>query len=463
MAFDPFNDFETKGYLHNVAGAKDRAIVARLEHNAFAGNIERALRALQNARQIDLEAVQETHRILFQDVYPWAGQDRSKNASTLSITKGDVEFQLAPFVPQGVAHALKNGSDAAKFRADPGKVIGELAYAHPFLDGNGRTIMAVVSELSRRAGFHIAWEDTSKDAYLKALTQEIDDPNKGHLTRYLKPHIRFETLGVEQEAASLTTLPGLSAPGRQTSEAERPTLTIIAGPNGAGKSTLTASGAFKDLPVIDPDAIARTLNPADPESAARRAGKKALDLRRDFLEKQTSFAIETTLSGNSTLALIDEAKQHGFRVALNFIGLESVDLAKARVASRVASGGHNVPQEDIERRFARSFENVPDAISKADEAVLYDNTGPSPLRRIAELSRERFSFENAPVWATDAAFSAAQTDLGKAETVQELERATKRAFDAARAAGVESDQLQWDTKQLEQKRQRQHNPEGHDL
>lgn len=463
MPFDPFNDFETKGYLRNVAAAKDRAVVARLEHNAFAGNIQRALDALRKSPEITLESVQETHRLLFQDVYPWAGQDRSQNASDLNITKGSLSFQLAPYVPQGVAHALKNASNIEKFRADPGKAIGELAYAHPFLEGNGRTITAVVSELSRRAGFHIAWQDTDKQDYLKALTQEIDDPGKGHLTSYLKPHLRQQALGIEQQARSLTTLPGLSAPNRGTHGTRQPVLTIVAGPNGAGKSTLTASGALGNVPVVDPDAIAQTLSPETPEAAATRAGKRALDQRRDFLHAGKSFAIETTLSGNSTLALMEEARAHGFRVELKYIGLQDHALARGRVAQRVASGGHDVPQQDIERRFDRSLENLPDAISMADASALYDNSGERPMRRVAELSRDRFTFENAPIWASDAAFSSAQLDLSKAETVPELERATKRAFDAARAGGVETNQLQNEVDKLQLTQARRQSREGHDL
>lgn len=463
MPFDPFNDFETKGYLRNIVGAKDRAVVSRLEHNAFAGNILRALETLEKSPRIDLESVQETHRLLFQDVYPWAGQDRSQNASDLNITKGALSFQLAPYVPQGVAHALRNAADSNQFKIDPGKVIGELAYAHPFLEGNGRTITAVVSELSRRAGFHIAWQETDKQDYLNALTQEIDEPGKGHLTRYLKPHLREDVLGIEQQARSLTTLPGLSAPDRSVQDAVPPVLTIVAGPNGAGKSTLTTSGVLDDVPVIDPDAIARALSPDNPAAAATRAGKRALDQRRDLLDAGKSFAVETTLSGNSALALMEEARAHGFRVELKYIGLQDHDLAKARVAARAAGGGHDVPHEDIERRFSRSLENLPDAIFRADVSEIYDNSGQLPMRRVAELSPERFTFENAPAWATDAACSSAQLDLSKAETVPELERATKRAFDAARAGGVEKNQLQNEVDRLQRSQTRRQSWEGHDL
>ena len=465
MAFDPFNDFGTHGYLRNHAGTKDPAIVRRLEHSAFSGNILRALKSLQSSPEINLEHVQETHRLLFQDIYPWAGEDRSQNASDLNITKGAIDFQLAPYVQHGVVHALKNARDIEGFKADPGKVIGELAYAHPFLEGNGRTITAVVSELARRAGFHIAWRETNKQEYLKALTLELAEPNKRHLTNYLKPFLRHGELGLEQQAVSLSTLPGLSAPegNLERVQESKPVLTIVAGPNGAGKSSLTASGALGDVNVIDPDAIARQISPGNPEAAARRAGKRALDLRNGFLFKQQSFAIETTLSGNSTLSLIDEAKAHGFRIELKYIGLESEALAKGRVASRVSAGGHDVPDEDISRRFARSLENLSAAISKSDHVDIYDNSDKDPLKLVANLQPERSTFRGAPGWSTDAAFEAAQLDLGKAETVAQLEQASKRAFDAAIAGGVTDDQLNSEVKKLERVQERKNNRGGNDL
>lgn len=66
---------------------------------------------------------------------------------------------------------------------------GQLAFAHPFLDGNGRTILLVFMELSFRAGFAIDWSKTQKDLYLRALSDEIREPSTGHLDRYLQPFV----------------------------------------------------------------------------------------------------------------------------------------------------------------------------------------------------------------------------------------------------------------------------------
>ena len=45
----------------------------------------------------------------------------------------------------------------------PGEVMGYLAYGHPFLEGNGRTIMVVHSVLADRAGLRIDWAATGKE------------------------------------------------------------------------------------------------------------------------------------------------------------------------------------------------------------------------------------------------------------------------------------------------------------
>jgi cell filamentation protein len=95
-------------------------------------------------------------------------------------------------------------------KAKPGEIMGYLAYGHPFLDGNGRTIMTVHSVLAQRAGFSIDWSATKKDAYLEALTREIENPPKGHLDTYLTPFMR-DPIAYEQLATAIVQAPGWMA------------------------------------------------------------------------------------------------------------------------------------------------------------------------------------------------------------------------------------------------------------
>lgn len=208
MTFDPFGDFETQGYLRNLAKEKDPAIVRRLEHSSFTTGIDAALERLAKVKLLSYPDVLETHRILFDAVYPWAGQDRLTTAPDLAISKGPVLFARPEDIRRAAEFALDHGQDKDFMAAKPGVMMGYLAYAHPFLDGNGRTIMVVHDVMAQRAEFSIDWAATDKSDYLSALTKELDDPDKGHLDTYLKSFIR-EVVPADQLAAEIARAPGL--------------------------------------------------------------------------------------------------------------------------------------------------------------------------------------------------------------------------------------------------------------
>lgn len=155
-----------------------------------------------------------------------------------------------------------------------------------------------------------------------------------------------------------------------------PTLTIIAGPNGSGKSTITRSAGFEGRDrLLDPDAIARGMNPVDPSSAAIAAGREALKRTAEYLSQGVSFAVETTLSGRGNLELLRQAKSRGYHIHLLFIALDSPEGNVTRVRNRAARGGHFVPDADVRRRYARSIANAVQALQSADTAEFYDNSG----------------------------------------------------------------------------------------
>jgi cell filamentation protein len=207
VTFDPFGDFETRGYLRNVAKAKDPAIIQRLQHNSFLTGIEAALAHLERRSTLGYGDILHTHATLFEGVFPRAGEDRLTNAPHLFVRKGTVLFAHPKDIRKAIDYALQKGQDKAFMRQKPGEVMGYLAHAHPFLDGNGRTIMLVHAELARRAGFRIDWGSTGKEDYLTALTAELEDPGKGKLDQYLKPLVRDGATGSVADA--IKAAPGL--------------------------------------------------------------------------------------------------------------------------------------------------------------------------------------------------------------------------------------------------------------
>ncbi len=155
-------------------------------------------------------------------------------------------------------------------------------------------------------------------------------------------------------------------------------LYIIAGCNGAGKTTASKTILPKSLLVkefVNADEIAKGLSPFNPEGVAIEAGRLMLKRIDELLAAGESFSIETTLATRSYVNLVRRAHEKGYMVHLLFFWLDSVELAKRRVAARVASGGHDISIPVIERRYKLGVKNLFEIFMKeVDIWVLYDNS-----------------------------------------------------------------------------------------
>lgn len=184
-----------------------------------------------------------------------------------------------------------------------------------------------------------------------------------------------------------------------------PTLTIIAGPNGAGKSTFTRNTQkLLQIPVIDPDLEARRIQPDRPEAAAIQGGRLALSRARSYLSTNQSFAVETTLSGSTYLRMIASAKTREWQVNLIYVGLGNVEISIERVTQRVAAGGHNVPEEDVRRRYERSLANLSVALQQVDHALIFDNSTAAGHQNILTMENGRVVKQafKLPAWLLSA-------------------------------------------------------------
>jgi cell filamentation protein len=94
----------------------------------------------------------------------------------------------------------------------PGEPFGPLAYEHPFLDDNGRTLLTVHTDLARRAGFHIDWPAIGKSAFLTPLTEELHKPDVA-MDALLAPPILPGPLPMQEAGSALRANPGLQSPG----------------------------------------------------------------------------------------------------------------------------------------------------------------------------------------------------------------------------------------------------------
>ena len=160
---------------------------------------------------------------------------------------------------------------------------------------------------------------------------------------------------------------------------DSPLVLVIGGPNGAGKSTC-AEFVLRDvltgLDFVNADTIARGLSRYRPETVAVEAGRLMLRRLQQLGERRQNFAFETTLSGRSHVKLLKGLVEQGYQFELFYVWLRSPDLAVKRVSDRVKQGGHEVPVQDIRRRYYRSVRNFFELyMPLATRWRVYDNTG----------------------------------------------------------------------------------------
>lgn len=181
-----------------------------------------------------------------------------------------------------------------------------------------------------------------------------------------------------------------------------PTLYLLAGPNGAGKTTFyeTVVGPATALPFVNADLIAAERWPDDPLAHGHDASRLAATVRDRMLADRRSFITETVFSHPSKVELVEQAATAGYLVHLHVL-LVPVELSVARVAQRVAEGGHDVPVDKIRQRHQRLSTHVAAAIGHTYEACLWDATGPRFVRIARFLYGQAVEVDDLPAWTPE--------------------------------------------------------------
>lgn len=141
---------------------------------------------------------------------------------------------------------------------------------------------------------------------------------------------------------------------------------------------------------FNPDVAAREFLLEYPEISQQEANARAWEEGRRLLEMsiitQKDFAFETTLGGNTITQLLERGAKTGIEIRVWYVGLESVELHIQRVRSRVAQGGHDIPEAKIRERYDRSRWNLLNLLPKLAELKVFDNTAESdpPIGRWPE-------------------------------------------------------------------------------
>lgn len=170
-----------------------------------------------------------------------------------------------------------------------------------------------------------------------------------------------------------------------------PKLYIISGCNGSGKTTASYT-LLPDLlncrEFVNSDEFAKSFSPFDPGAASVTASRYMLMKINYLLDRKSDFAVETTLATRSLLQIVLQAKRLGYETTVLYFWLNSPELAIERVRDRVVSGGHNIPDAVVRRRYVMGLQYLFDYyIPEMDRWILADNSKP-PFSVVAEGSKD---------------------------------------------------------------------------
>ena len=164
---------------------------------------------------------------------------------------------------------------------------------------------------------------------------------------------------------------------------KRPIVLALAGSNGAGKSTFYESFlAESGLRFVNADVLSASLN-----VSAYEAAELASSLRSALVAQRESFIFETVLS-DPVGEKVDQLSTYsalGYTVVLIFIQIDSPDESIRRVAMRASQGGHDVPDEKLLARFARTQANLRRAIERLPYVIVYSNDDLAHPYKLVEL------------------------------------------------------------------------------
>ena len=207
---------------------------------------------------------------------------------------------------------------------------------------------------------------------------------------------------------------------------------VLAGCNGAGKSSVGGQ-AFQaaGIPYFNPDLAAREAIAATTvqggiltqDQANAWAWEEGVARLRRAIAQRGNYALETTLGGETIVGLLMEAASAVLAVNVWFVGLDSVELHFARVAQRVARGGHDIPRADIERRYVRSRLNLIRLLPKLNQLVVYDNSAPAKtgprllLRWVGGAITGPTDLSPTPAWAKPIVAAALKLDQDRRRSI----------------------------------------------
>ncbi|MCP3671805.1 MAG: hypothetical protein GY814_15505 [Gammaproteobacteria bacterium] len=165
---DPYS-YRGSWVLKNAFGIRDRGELVLLE-----GTLS-AVRAGDGmpAGDFDYAHLKAIHHHLFQDLYDWAGDERTivtaKRANQSSFpAPGKIAPALDQTFDQLKADNHLKGLTQPQFAEKVATLLLDINAAHPFREGNGRSMQEFANLVANNAGYEVDWAAVDKDRWIEA-------------------------------------------------------------------------------------------------------------------------------------------------------------------------------------------------------------------------------------------------------------------------------------------------------
>jgi len=152
---------------------------------------------------------------------------------------------------------------------------------------------------------------------------------------------------------------------------------------------------------VNADSIAAGISGFQPQTVAFDAGRTMLKRLHALAEQRLSFAFETTLASRTWAPWILSLREKGYAFNLVFVWLVTAEIAGQRVQERARTGGHDIPEEAIRRRYQRGIRNFHELYRPmASSWVVYNNSMSGVPEIIAEGRENRRDIIHQPaLWS----------------------------------------------------------------
>ncbi|MCG9965832.1 Fic/DOC family protein [Shewanella cutis] len=161
--------YEDSDVLINLLNIRDPDELTQAEAEFTLMRYSEYCSDLDELEDFDSNHFLSLHRLLFQDIYEWAGTIRDvdiSKANTRFCTCSRVEPELKNAISRiPLIRFCHNKHELVVLIAD---IFSDLNVVHPFREGNGRTTRFFFEELLHVAGYRIEWPLITKEEWVDA-------------------------------------------------------------------------------------------------------------------------------------------------------------------------------------------------------------------------------------------------------------------------------------------------------